>query len=151
MDDGGRRTEDGGRRTEDEGRKAIVEWLTDWLSRELRIASQAISRHHSFADYGLDSVTAVEMVMALGEWLHHPLEATIVWNFPTIDALAAYLANEVASANHRLTTAAGVAAVNETAGGGRAVGELDELSEMEIAELLAAELQFTHKAAHRGK
>ncbi|WP_029013111.1 acyl carrier protein [Niveispirillum irakense] len=42
--------------------------------------------------YGLTSVMAVGLSAELEDWLHIPVEATIVWDHPTIAGLAAYLA-----------------------------------------------------------
>jgi acyl-CoA synthetase (AMP-forming)/AMP-acid ligase II/alkylation response protein AidB-like acyl-CoA dehydrogenase/acyl carrier protein len=71
----------------------IQNWLMNWLSQKLKIPTQKLDPKQSFADYGMDSVIAVELAQDLQEWLAYPqeLEATIAWNFPTIEALAQYL------------------------------------------------------------
>ncbi|MBF2003216.1 MAG: AMP-binding protein [Synechococcales cyanobacterium M58_A2018_015] len=72
----------------------IQSWLIHWLSQKLQIPANTLDCHKAFADYGIDSVLAVELAQDLETWLHlpQPLEATIAWNFPTIAALASYLA-----------------------------------------------------------
>lgn len=71
----------------------IQNWLLNWLSQKLKIPTQNLDPKQSFADYGIDSVIAVELAQDLQEWLAYPqeLEATIAWNFPTIESLAQYL------------------------------------------------------------
>lgn len=71
----------------------IKTWLINWLSQKLKIPTQHLDPKQSFADYGIDSVIAVELAQDLQEWLalSQELEATIAWNHPTIEALAQYL------------------------------------------------------------
>jgi alkylation response protein AidB-like acyl-CoA dehydrogenase/acyl carrier protein len=71
----------------------IQEWLIDWLAKKLKLPPQSIDPSQSFADYGIDSVIAVELAQDLQDWLAYPqeLEATLAWNFPTIESLTQYL------------------------------------------------------------
>ncbi|HBY76786.1 MAG TPA: hypothetical protein DEG47_07240, partial [Cyanobacteria bacterium UBA11148] len=39
----------------------IQNWMVEWLVKELKLPTNAIDTTKSFADYGLDSVTAVEL------------------------------------------------------------------------------------------
>jgi acyl carrier protein len=109
--------------------------MVNWLSKELKLELSAIEPSKSFADYGLDSVAAVELAQALGDWLGGELDATIAWNFPTIKALAVHLAQEPTAPQQpkRETPSS----LNELAG---VASSLDTLSEIEIAKLLAQEL-----------
>ena len=69
----------------------IESWIEKWLSRQVGIETNAITRQASFADYGMDSILAVELVQTLEDWLGIPLEPTILWNFPTIESFTQYL------------------------------------------------------------
>jgi len=67
--------------------------LRDWLSRELgrmlSIAPDSIDQHAPFAELGLDSRSAVALVATLEDWLDGtPLDPTLLWQYPTIAALA---------------------------------------------------------------
>ena len=75
---------------------SIQTWIVDWLSQKLKLPPSTIDRQKSFADYGIDSVIAVELAQDLEEWLGYPqaIEATIAWNFPTIESLSNYLASQ---------------------------------------------------------
>jgi len=70
----------------------IESWLVDHLAAQLRLPPQRIDVLHPFVDYGLDSVQAVSLTGDLESWLGRDLSATLVWDYPTIRALAAYLA-----------------------------------------------------------
>ncbi|WP_235006724.1 MupA/Atu3671 family FMN-dependent luciferase-like monooxygenase [Calothrix rhizosoleniae] len=69
----------------------IANWIEKWLAKQKRIKVGGINRQASFADYGMDSILAVELVQALENWLKISLDATILWNFTTIESLAQYL------------------------------------------------------------
>ncbi|MGK7875123.1 MAG: AMP-binding protein [Xenococcaceae cyanobacterium] len=73
----------------------IESWIETWLAKQPEIKAKAIKRQTSFADYGMDSVLAVELIEALENWLEITLEPTILWNFPTIESLAQYLESEM--------------------------------------------------------
>ncbi|NET54870.1 MAG: AMP-binding protein [Symploca sp. SIO2E6] len=74
---------------------AIENWLRNWLAQKVKTNAQAISCDAAFADYGIDSVMGVELVQDLEDWLQHPIEPTIIWNLPSIKALAQYVATQV--------------------------------------------------------
>lgn len=74
--------------------ESIKQWVVEWLAKELKLTPQAIDPSKSFAEYGLDSVVAVELAQDIGDWLGENLDATIAWNFPTIESLAIHLAGK---------------------------------------------------------
>jgi acyl-CoA synthetase (AMP-forming)/AMP-acid ligase II/acyl carrier protein len=71
----------------------LEKWLTHWLVREARIPADLVRSNCPFADFGLDSATAIMLVSDLEDFLGHRFDATLVWDYPTIGALTAYLAN----------------------------------------------------------
>ncbi|MCC5602089.1 AMP-binding protein [Nostoc favosum] len=116
----------------------IQTWLITWLSQKLHVSISEIDSTKAFADYGIDSVTAVELAQDLQEWLgiSHKLEATIAWNFPTIEDLAHYLSD-----TFRTQPA------NGEAGGENFTlsPSLEDLSAAEMAELLAQEIAIARQ------
>ncbi|MBW4661162.1 MAG: thioester reductase domain-containing protein [Drouetiella hepatica Uher 2000/2452] len=78
--------------------EALQNWIMQWLERKVNIAVSEPSR--SFAEYGLDSVTAVEFAHELQQ-MTAPLEveANLIWHFPTIAALSTHLATELQALN----------------------------------------------------
>jgi acyl-CoA synthetase (AMP-forming)/AMP-acid ligase II/acyl carrier protein len=75
----------------------IIAWFLDWLVERTGIPTEEVDRERPFAEYGLDSLTAVEMSQALEDWLGVELTPVVAWNYPTPVALAGYLARRVGS------------------------------------------------------
>jgi len=75
--------------------RTLIDWMSQWLSAQLAVAANSIDPAKAFAEYGLDSVLAVELAQDLSVFLglQEPLEVTLAWNFPTIQALASHLAS----------------------------------------------------------
>ena len=75
--------------------EAVEQWLSLWLCNKLQIPLHKIENNRAFAEYGVDSVTAVELAQDLKELFSHSIEIeeTIAWNFPDIKSLAIYLCN----------------------------------------------------------
>jgi acyl-CoA synthetase (AMP-forming)/AMP-acid ligase II/acyl carrier protein len=70
---------------------ALRTWLITWVSRRMRIPEAQIAPSRAFADYGLDSVAAVELAKALSDKLGFAFDDTLLWNFPTIDSLVDFV------------------------------------------------------------
>lgn len=81
----------------------IQAWLSNWLSQR---KGMGVVPSRPLAEYGLDSLQAVELAGDLSNWLHQPLEPTVVWSFPTVEELVSHLAgqNPTWSATPRLET-----------------------------------------------
>ena len=71
----------------------IERWIKDWLIRELKLRPDAVHADRAFADFGLDSTTAIMLVADLEEFLGEEFDTTLAWDFPTISSLAAFAAN----------------------------------------------------------
>ncbi|MBD3305670.1 AMP-binding protein, partial [candidate division KSB3 bacterium] len=71
---------------------AIRAWLVDAVARHAHLPPQRIDSREPFARYGLDSVTMIRLSGELGEWLGRALAPTLGYDYPTIEALAQYLA-----------------------------------------------------------
>jgi len=74
--------------------ETIQAWLVSRLARELRVEPHEIDSRDPFSYYGLDSRTAVTLSGELEDWLGRRLSPTLLWDYPTIEALARYLAQE---------------------------------------------------------
>lgn len=68
--------------------EAILSWLVEQLARELRLPPDTIDRRDPFARYGVDSLVAAELAVALEEWVGHPLPPTLFWDVPSLEAIA---------------------------------------------------------------
>jgi acyl-CoA synthetase (AMP-forming)/AMP-acid ligase II/acyl carrier protein len=78
----------GGPRTEAD----ITAWLVSRLSRESGTAADDIDLGQPFAAFGLDSAQALLLVGDLESWLGRRLSPVVLWNYPTVEALARHLA-----------------------------------------------------------
>jgi acyl-CoA synthetase (AMP-forming)/AMP-acid ligase II/acyl carrier protein len=119
--------------------REIQQWIIYWLSQKLKLEPWAIDPSKALADYGLDSVTAVELAEGLGNWLGQSLDMTLAWNFPTIEALATHLATSLLQAKTEVSPQ-----VQQTPQKSLELIDmaqfLDEMSEADIAQLLTQEL-----------
>lgn len=107
----------------------VETWIGEWLNKKLKVDADTIEPSKSFADFGLDSIFAVELAQDITDWCGLDVEATIVWNYPTVEALANYLAD---SLNHTdtSTVSANVPEQQEV------LQVLDQISEAEMSALL---------------
>ena len=70
---------------------ALTEWLVRELAQILDISQEAVATNEPFSHFGLDSAKAVGLLNQLGEYLSRKIPVTLVWRYPTIEALANYL------------------------------------------------------------
>ena len=75
--------------------EAIQAWMVVRLSEELNIAPAAIDIHKPLLNYGVDSVIAFSLTGELADRLGQELPATLFWDFPTLEAIALHLADEI--------------------------------------------------------
>jgi acyl-CoA synthetase (AMP-forming)/AMP-acid ligase II/acyl carrier protein len=78
----------------DRATERIETWLLEWIVRRLGLDAADISRDRPFAEFGVDSLTAVELSQELEDEFKVPLPPIIAWNYPTPAALARYLAEQ---------------------------------------------------------
>ena len=111
----------------------LEQWLVHWLAQTLHLPTSEVDSARPFADYGLDSVAAVEITAALQTTLNRPISPTLVYEYPTIDAVAHYLAGLLGAGDR--------AADDPPKGADDAdlmdlVNDLQDLSDAELKELL---------------
>jgi len=77
-------------------KREVLEELIEMLVRRiLGLGDLPLERHRPFAELGLDSLMAVELRNALGAAIGRVLPTSLVFDYPTADALVAYLAVEL--------------------------------------------------------
>ena len=79
--------------TEKQIRERLVAEIADVMS----LAPDRVDSREPFASYGIASVEAVHLVGKLETWLGLTLDPTLLWDHPTIDALANHHAGLAAS------------------------------------------------------
>ncbi len=72
----------------------IQTWLVSYLTELLEIEPDEVDVTIPFDRYGLDSSAAVGMTGDLEEWLEYELDPTLIYDYPTIKALAEHLLEE---------------------------------------------------------
>jgi acyl carrier protein len=118
-------------------RRVLTAHVQDEAAKVLALdGPQTIGVGQGLRDLGLDSLMAVELRNRLQESLGRPLPATLAFDHPTVEAIAAFLAAELGIA------AAGedVAAHESRASAGTAAARVAALTEDEAEALLLKEL-----------
>ncbi|RDH77612.1 acyl carrier protein [Mycolicibacterium moriokaense] len=72
----------------------LVEWLTTKVAGYVHLPPDAIDTDRPLADCGVDSALGLTLCADLLQERGLDVETTVVWDFPTIEALADYLVGE---------------------------------------------------------
>ena len=70
----------------------IRDWCIAYLKKTVDNPSIAVGPDASFAELGLDSATSAYFIVELEEWLGAELRPELVFEYPTISALAHFIA-----------------------------------------------------------
>jgi len=118
--------------------------LTEHIENQARLVmgippGKRIDRRLSLNEIGLDSLMAVELRNALSTLVGQRLHATLIFDYPTIESLANYIANDVMSPvlGQGLPVEASMAGASI----GKKADDLESLSEREAEALLIEELK----------
>lgn len=107
-------------------------WLVNQIAERLRIEPDEIDIQEDFADYGLNSIEAVNLSGDLENLLGRRLPPTILWDYPNIQELAQYLAQDTSQdtlcQSQRQTVSPEEAQ--------QLLNQLDQLSDAEVDALL---------------
>ena len=72
----------------------IEEWLVERIMEMTHKELNDIDVSVQFINYGVNSIDAATLSGNLEEWLGRELPASIIYQFPTIEALSAHLSGE---------------------------------------------------------
>lgn len=72
----------------------IQAWIVSYLAQLLEIDPDEVNVTIPFDQYGLDSSAAVGMTGDLEDWMERKIDPTLLYDYPTIEALAQHLADE---------------------------------------------------------
>ncbi len=70
----------------------IQAWIASYLAQLLEINPDEVDTSIPFDQYGLDSSAAVGMTGDLEDWMGRKIDPTLLYDYPTIQALAQHLA-----------------------------------------------------------
>jgi acyl carrier protein len=71
----------------------IRDWCIAYLKKTVDNPSIAIGPDASFAELGLDSASSAYFIVELEEWLGAELTPELVFEYPTVSALAHFIAD----------------------------------------------------------
>ncbi len=74
--------------------KDIQAWLITHLAEALEVEAQQIKPDKDFTEYGLDSITMVNLSGELEDFLGCRLDPTLVLSYPNIQTLSTHLVQE---------------------------------------------------------
>jgi acyl carrier protein len=72
-------------------------WCVEYLRDTFKLPPDQVDMNAKFARFGMDSAMAVDFALALEEWLQIEILADAVYEYPTVNELAHYLAGRLAS------------------------------------------------------
>lgn len=73
----------------------IQAWIVSYIAQLLNISEREIDVTVSFDRYGLDSLAAIGLSGKLASWLEYEFDPTVMYDYPTIESLTEYLAEEL--------------------------------------------------------
>jgi acyl carrier protein len=74
---------------------AIESWCVNYVSQILNIPKAEVDPNMEVERFGLDSATAVALIMDLEQWLDLELAPELLFEYPTLASLSQYLASQV--------------------------------------------------------
>jgi acyl-CoA synthetase (AMP-forming)/AMP-acid ligase II/3-oxoacyl-(acyl-carrier-protein) synthase/acyl carrier protein len=86
-----------------QGAAEVESWLQNQIAGKLKTEPSSLDRQAPFAQFGLDSLDAVRLSGELGSWLNRRLSPTLIYDYPSIAALAAHLTSSRAGGEERQT------------------------------------------------
>jgi myxalamid-type polyketide synthase MxaE and MxaD len=95
-----------GSATASERRQLLEPIVREAVGRVLKLAPARIEPRRPLGAMGLNSLMAMELRNRLESDLGRPLSATLAWNYPTVDALVAFLSGDTPAAAARPAVAA---------------------------------------------
>lgn len=73
----------------------IQAWIVAYLAELLEIDPDEVNPTIPFDRYGLDSAVAVGLTGDMEDWLGRKLDPTLLYDYPTVEALSQHLAEEL--------------------------------------------------------
>jgi acyl carrier protein len=95
---------------------AIESWMVEWLIARGGVAPHEIDVKRPFAEYGLDSMTAVEMSGEIEDWSGVELTPVVAWKHPTVSSLTGYITDQLFAEHSEASHATGGAAMGSLLG-----------------------------------
>lgn len=75
-----------------QSKEAIRKWMVNYVARLVGVPTSDVDTRITFSEHGLDSTAAAGLSGDLADWLGIHLEANVMKEHKTIDAVVDYLA-----------------------------------------------------------
>lgn len=73
----------------------VQKWMSEWLVVHAGIQPGDLDIDKPFGEYGLDSMTAIELSGEIEDWSGVQLTPVVAWNYPTIAKLSGYMVDQI--------------------------------------------------------
>lgn len=77
--------------------EAIEGWMVAKIAETLQMKPEDVDIKAPFVSYGLESIVVFSLTGDLADWLDRDLEATLLWEHPTIEDLSQHLSRQINS------------------------------------------------------
>ena len=71
--------------------KSLEYYISNKIAKILKVDPEEIDLEKAFADYGIDSITAIRMVGELEDYLDIELPSSLLWEYNSVRKLSEYL------------------------------------------------------------
>lgn len=77
----------------------ISSWITSKIAEITNLDENEINPNEPFTYFGIDSMHVITFVGDLEDWLGIKIQATLLWDYPTIHAVTAHLSQRLQATN----------------------------------------------------
>lgn len=79
-------------------KEELETWLIAHIATRLKVPKESVDPVRPLEEYGFDSLEAVALTGEIELLLDRQIDPTIIWDYPSVRAVAAYLAQEPSTA-----------------------------------------------------
>jgi acyl-CoA synthetase (AMP-forming)/AMP-acid ligase II/acyl carrier protein len=126
----------------DRAAERIESWLLHWLVDRVGLDPVDVDRTKPFAEFGVDSMTSVELSQELEDEFGVKLTPVVAWNYPTPASLSRYIAEQLCATTSDPASGPHFGSQPGTARQAdlqKLLTEVENLSDEEVARLLEEE------------
>ncbi len=69
----------------------LHQWTIEKVAEYCHLSPAEIDPNESFTSYGMDSVYALALIGDLEDRLGHPIDATAIWDHPSVNKLVTFV------------------------------------------------------------
>lgn len=77
----------------------LSSWIVSKIAEITNLDENEINPNDPFTNFGIDSMHVITFVGDLEDWLDLKISATLLWDYPTINAVTEHLSHRLHSTN----------------------------------------------------